>query len=129
MNKMFEFSKEDLSDIFNKTFDYKSNPNYNKNLDVNYKLKISKKDRGTEKEIKVKKEMLVCQRNCNKCKSIMDKTFNLLENECGRLAKKKTNVKINIPREITDGQSILLIGEGKRKDKQFGNLLVTIHIR
>lgn len=129
MNKMFEFSKEDLSDIFNKNFDYKSNPNYNKNLDVNYKLKISKKDRGTEKEIKVKKEMLVCQRNCNKCKSIMDKTFNLLENECGRLAKKKTNVKINIPREITDGQSILLIGEGKRKDKQFGNLLVTIHIR
>lgn len=129
MNKMFEISQEDLSDIFNKAFDYKSNPNYNKDLDVNYNLKISKKDRGTEKEIKVKREMLVCQKNCNKCKTSMNKTFNLFENECGRLAKRKIKIKVNIPREITDGQSLLLIGEGKRKNNQFGNLLVTIHIR
>ncbi len=129
MNKMFEFSKEDLSNTFDSCFNYETNPNYNKDLDVKYKLKISKKDRGTEKEIKVKKEVLTCQRNCNKCKSIMDKTFNLLENECGRLAKKKTKIKVNIPREITDGQSILLIGEGKRKNNQFGNLLVTFKIR
>lgn len=129
MNKMFEFSKEDLSNTFDNCFNYETNQNYNEDLDVNYKLKISKKDRGTEKEIKVKKEVLTCEKNCNKCKSIMDKTFNLLENECGRLEKKKTNVKINIPREITDGQSILLIGEGKRKGKQFGNLLVTIYIK
>lgn len=129
MNKMFEISKEDLKEIFEKAFDYKSNPNYNKDLDIKYNLKISKKDRGAEKEIKVKKEMLVCQKNCNKCKSIMDKTFNLLENECGRLAKRKTKIKVSIPREITDGQSIELIGEGKRNNNQFGNLLVTIHIR
>lgn len=129
MNKVFEFSKEDLSDTFDSCFNYETNPNYNKDLDVNYNLTISKKDRGTEKEIKVKKEVLTCQRNCNKCKSITDKTFNLLENKCGRLEKKKTNVKIKIPREITDGQSILLIGEGKRKNNQFGNLLVTIYIK
>lgn len=129
MNKMFEFSKEDLSDIYNIFRNYETNPNYNKDLDVNYKLKISKKDRGTEKEIKVKREMLVCEKNCNKCKNIRDKTFNLFENECGRLANKKTKIKVNIPREITDGQSIALIGEGKRKNNQFGNLLVTIYIR
>lgn len=129
MNKMFEISKEDLSNTFDSCFNYETNPNYNKDLDVKYKLKISKKDRGTEKEIKVKKEVLTCQRNCNKCKSIMDKTFNLLENECGRLAKKKTKIKVNIPREIIDGQSIALIGEGKRNNSQFGNLLVTINIR
>lgn len=128
MNKMFEFSKEDLSDIYNTFRNYETNQNYNKDLDVNYKLKISKKDRGTEKEIKVKKEVLTCEKNCNKCKSIMDKSFNLLENECGRLEKKKIKIKVNIPREITDGQSIALIGEGKRKDKQFGNLIVTIKI-
>lgn len=131
MNKMFEISKEDLSDIFNKAFDYKSNPNYNKDLDVNYNLKISKKDRGTEKEIKVKKEMLVCQKNCNKCKTPMDKVWNLYGKDyrCGRLVKRKTKIKVNIPREITDGQSIALIGEGKRKNNQFGNLLVTINVR
>lgn len=129
MNKMFEFSKEDLSNTFDNCFNYETNQNYNKDLDVNYKLKILKKDRGTEKEIKVKKEVLTCEKNCNKCKSIMNKTFNLFGNECGRLVKKKTNVKINIPREITDGQSILLIGEGKRKNNQFGNLLVTFKIR
>lgn len=128
MNKMFEFSKEDLSDIYNTFRNYETNQNYNKDLDVNYKLKISKKDRGTEKEIKVKKEVLTCEKNCNKCKSIMDKSFNLLENKCGQLEKKKTKVKINIPREITDGQSIALIGEGKRNGKQFGNLLITIKI-
>lgn len=129
MNKIFEFSKEDLSNTFDNCFNYKSDPNYDKSLDLNYKLKISKKDRGTEKEIKVKQEVLTCEKNCNKCKSIMDKSFNLLENECGRLVKKKTNVKIKIPREITDGQSILLIGEGKRKNNQFGNLIVTINIK
>lgn len=128
MNKVFEFSKEDLSDTFDSCFNYETNPNYNKDLDVNYKLKISKKDRGTEKEIKVKKEVLTCEKNCNKCKSIMDKSFNLLENKCGRLEKKKTNVKIKIPREITNGQSILLIGEGKRKNNQWGNLFLTFKI-
>lgn len=129
MNKMFEISKEDLSDIYNTFRNYETNQNYNKDLDVNYKLKISKKDRGTEKEIKVKKEVLTCEKNCNKCKSIMYKTFNLIENECGQLEKKKTKVKIKIPREITNGQSLLLIGEGKRKNNQFGNLLVTIYIK
>lgn len=129
MNKMFEFSKEDLSDIYNTFRNYETNPNYNKDLDMKYDLKISNKDRGTEKEIKVKKEVLTCEKNCNRCKSIMDKSFNLLENECGRLEKKKTNVKIKIPGEITDGQSILLIGEGKRKNNQWGNLLVTFKIR
>lgn len=129
MNKMFEFGKEDLSNAFDSCFNYETNQNYNKDLDMNYKLKISKKDRGTEKEIKVKKEVLVCQKNCNKCKSIMDKTFNLFGNECGRLENKKTKVKVNIPREITDGQSLLLIGEGKRKNNQWGNLLVTFKIR
>lgn len=119
----------DLSDIYINFFNYETNPNYDKNLDLNYNLKISEKDKGTEKEIKVKKEVLTCEKNCKKCKKLTDKVFNLFENNCGILKKKNKILKIKIPREITDGQSILLIGEGKRKNNQFGNLLVTIYIK
>lgn len=119
----------DLSDMYNYFFNYETNPNYDKNLDLNYNLKISEKDKGTEKEIKVKQEVLVCQKNCKKCRSLTDKVFNLFENNCGSLEEKNKILKINIPREITDGQSLALIGEGKKSNNKFGNLIVTVKIK
>lgn len=129
MNNIFEISKEDLSDIFDSCFNYETNPNYDKNLDLNYNLKISKKDKGTEKEIKVKQKVLVCQKNCKKCKKSTDKAFNLFENNCGILEEKNKILKINIPREITDGQSLALIGEGKKSNNKFGNLIITVKVK
>ena len=129
MNKMFEISQEDLANTFDSCFNYETNQNYNKDLDRNYKLKISKKDRGTEKEIRVKQKVLVCQKNCKKCRSLTDKVFNLFENNCGRLEEKNKILKINIPREITDGKSLALIGEGKKSNNKFGNLIITVKVK
>ena len=128
MKTGFKINKEDLSDIYINFFNYETNPNYDKNLDLKYNLKISKKDRGTEKGIRVKQKVLVCQKNCKKCRSLTDKVFNLFENNCGRLEEKNKSLKIKIPRKITDGQSLELIGEGKKSNNKFGNLILTVTV-
>lgn len=80
-------------------FDYKDDPNYDKNLDIKCNLKIRKKELGKEKIIKYK------------------------------LDNKKRKTKINIPKEIKDGQSIVCIKEGRQKDNKYGNLQVKVFIK
>lgn len=126
MNNGFKFL-EDLTDFYNSN--YKTDPNYDKSLDLKYNLRISERDKGTKKAIKVKREELVCKKNCKKCRNTIDKVYNLLQNNCGKLEKKNRTLKINIPREITEGQSLVLIGEGKKNNNKYGNLIVTIKVR
>lgn len=47
----FEFDEQELRDFI---FNYKKDDNYNKNLDIRYKLKISNKDKNTDKIIILK---------------------------------------------------------------------------
>lgn len=125
MNNGFKFL-EDLTDFYNSN--YKTDPNYDKSLDLKYNLRISERDKGTKKAIKVKREVLVCEKNCKKCKRVIDKVFNHLNNNCGRLKEKKEELKIYIPREIREGQKLILIGKGKNNNNKYGNLNLKINI-
>lgn len=98
-NKMFEFDEEDFNKEMLKMFNYKDDPNYDKNFDINYNLQISNKDFGKDKIIKYK------------------------------IDKEKRKTKINIPKEIKDGQSIVCIKEGRKKDNKYGNLLVKVFVK
>lgn len=118
-----------LTDIYNSFSNYETDSNYDKSLNLEYNLTISENDKGTEKEIRVKREELVCKKNCKKCKKTIDKVYNLLQNNCGKLEKKNRTLKINIPREITEGQSLVLMGEGKKNNNKYGNLIVTIKVK
>ena len=80
-------------------FDYKDDPNYDKNLDIKCNLKIRKKELGKEKIIKYK------------------------------LDNKKRKTKINIKKKIKDGQSIVSIKKEKQKDNKYGNLQVKVFIK
>ena len=52
MNSIFEISEKDFKkNIFK---DYRSDRNYNQDLDVTYNLEISEGEKGTEKNIKNK---------------------------------------------------------------------------
>lgn len=97
MNNYFEFDKKELKDFLFKN--YKEDPNYKKDLDINYNLEILENEKGAEKAIKFKAN------------------------------GEKRKVKIKIPREIKEGQAILLIGEGRKQDNKYGNLLVTVKIK
>lgn len=123
---MFEIDKNDL---FAK--DYKADPNYDKNLDRNCKLKISKKESeaGAEKEIKVKQNILVCRKGCSRCKKKTDRIYNLLQNNCGELKKVNMVEKIKIPKDVRDGQVVLLVGRGRREKDKYGNLVVKLIIK
>ena len=126
MNKYFILENEEIKNIFN----YKENKNYNKNLDITYELEVKRNELGKEKKIKVKEkeEVLVCRKGCKECRKTTDKAFNLLQNNCGKIEKKDKIIKIHVPKDIKDNQSILIVGEGKKENKKYGNLLVNIKL-
>ena len=127
MNRIFEISEKDLKQNIFK--DYRSDRNYNQDLDVTYDLEISEGEKGTEKNIKIKQIILVCKKGCNKCKITIDKTFNLLENNCGIIEEKDIDVIVKIPNNIQNEQSILLIGQGRRENNKYGNLKVIVKVK
>lgn len=127
MNSTFEINEKDFKkNIFK---DYRSDRNYNQDLDVTYDLEISEGEKGTEKNIKIKQNILVCKKGCNKCKTTIDKSFNLLENNCGRTEEKDIDVIVKIPNDIQNGQVILLIGQGRRENNKYGNLKVIVKVK
>ena len=99
MNNYFTFDEEEFRKEMLEMFNYKEDPLYNKNLNINCTMKINKKDLGKEKILKY-----------NVDKEIRQK-------------------KISIPKEIENGQSIVYIKEGEKKNNKYGNLIVTIKIK
>lgn len=96
---MFEFDEEDFNKEMLKMFNYKNDPNYDRNLDIKCNLKIRKKELGKEKIIRYK------------------------------IDNKKRKTKINIPKEIKDFQNIVCINEGRKNNNRYGNLIVAIKIK
>lgn len=99
MNNYFKFDEEDFNKEMLKMFNYKNDSNYDRNLDIKCNLKIQRKDLGKEKTLKYKANKDIRQ------------------------------IKIRIPKEIEEGQSIVCIKEGRRKDNKYGNLLVKVFIK
>ena len=99
MNNYFTFDEEEFRKEMLEMFNYKEDPLYNKNLNINCTMKINKKDLGKEKTLKYKVD--------NKMKK----------------------TKIKIPNEIENGQQIVLIKEGEKENNKYGNLIVTIKIK
>lgn len=99
MNNYFEFDEEEIREEMLEMFNYKEDPFYNKNLDIMCNLKIRRKDLGKEKTLKYK------------------------------VNKEIRQIKLRIPKEIENGQSIVYIKEGKKKNNKYGNLIVTIKIK
>ena len=99
MNNYFEFDEEELKKIMLESSNYKEDPLYDKDLDIKYNLKIGRKDLGEEKTLKYK------------------------------VNKQVRQIKLSIPKEIENGQSIVLIKEGEKENNKYGNLVVTIKIK
>ena len=99
MNDYFKFDEQEFKEYLSTCFNYKNDKNYDKDLDIIYELKISNKDKDTDKTIVLKEK------------------------------EEERKVKIHIPREITNGQSILLIGEGRKLNNKYGNLIVNIKLK
>lgn len=133
MNNYFEIDEKEIQEFKQYFENYKTDKNYDKDLDIKYDLKITKKESTgrTEKKIKTGREQeeLVCQKNCKKCKRTIEKVLNLLENNCGKIKRKDKVVSIKIPKGIKDNQSIVLIGEGRKENNKYGNLIVTIKVK
>lgn len=127
MNSIFKVDEKDLKEYLFKN--YRSDRNYNKDLDVTYDLEITEGEKGTEKSIKIKQDILVCKKGCDKCRSITDKTFNLLEKNCGRVEEMDTDIIVKIPNDVQDGQAVVLIGQGRRKNNKYGNLKVNVKVK
>ncbi len=127
MNSIFKVDEKDLKEYLFKN--YRSDRNYNKDLDVTYDLEIAEGEKGTEKSIKIKQDILVCKKGCDKCRSITDKTFNLLEKNCGRVEEMDTDIIVKIPNDVQDGQAVVLIGQGRRKNNKYGNLKVNVKVK
>lgn len=96
---MLKFDEEDFNKEMLKMFNYKNDPNYARNLDIKCNLEIQRKDLGKEKTLKYKENKDIRQ------------------------------IKIRIPKEIKDGQSIVCIKEGRKKDNKYGNLLVKVFVK
>lgn len=109
--KINDSNFEDLGDFFKEIFE--KNQGYQSNvLDIEGTCKISKEEakKGCEREIKIKR-------------NFFDKKENKLKN-------KKVKIRVKIPKEIKQGQSILIYGEGNEHKKlNKGNLLVKIVIK
>ena len=99
MNNYFEFDEEEFRKRILEMFNYEEDLFYNKNLNINSTMKINKKDLGTEKTLKYK------------------------------VNRRKTKTKIKIPNELENGQNIVLIKEGNKKNNKYGNLIITIKIK
>ena len=59
MNSIFKVDEKDLQEYLFKN--YRSDRNYNKDLDVTYNLEIAEGEKSTEKSIKIKQDILVYQ--------------------------------------------------------------------
>ena len=99
MDNYFTFDEEEFRKEMLEMFNYKEDPLYNKNLNINCTMKINKKDLGNEKTLKY------------------------------RVNKEKKQTKIKIPKEIENGQQIVLIKEGEKENNKYGNLIVTVKIK
>lgn len=99
MNNYFEFDEEEFRKRILEMFNYEEDLFYNKNLNINSTMKINKKDLGTEKTLKYK------------------------------VNRRKRKTKIKIPNELENGQNIVLIKEGNKKNNKYGNLIITIKIK
>ena len=99
MDNYFTFDEEEFRKEMLEMFNYKEDPLYNKNLNINCTMKIHKRDLGKEKSLKYKVD--------NKVKQ----------------------TKIKIPKEIENGQQIVLIKEGEKENNKYGNLIVTVKIK
>lgn len=99
MDNYFIFDEEEFRKEMLEMFNYKEDPLYNKNLNINCTMKINKKDLGNEKTLKY------------------------------RVNKEKKQTKIKIPKEIENGQQIVLIKEGEKENNKYGNLIVTVKIK
>ena len=62
-------------------------------------------------------------------KTTIDKTFNLLENNCGIIEEKDIDVIVKIQNNIQNEQSILLIGQGRKENNKYGNLKVIVKVK
>ena len=98
MNNYFTFDEEEFRKEMLEMFNYKEDPLYNKNLNISCTMKINKKDLGKEKNLKYK------------------------------VNKEIRQIKLRIPKEIENGQSIVYIKEGEKKNNKYGNLIVTVFI-
>ena len=99
MNNYFEFDEEELKKLMLEMFNYEEDPLYDKDLDIMCNLKIRRKDLGKEKNFKYK------------------------------VNKETRQKKISISKGIENGQSIVYIKEGEKKNNKYGNLIVTIKIK
>lgn len=99
MNNYFEFDEEEVRKEMLEMFNYKEDSLYDRDLDIKCDLKIQRKDLGEEKTLKYK------------------------------VNRETRQTKINIPKEIENGQSIVLIKEGEKENNKYGNLIVTIKIK
>lgn len=96
--KFDEEDKKELNETLLNICNYEEDPLYNKDLDIKCNLEIQRKDLGKEKTLKYK------------------------------VNEETRQIKINIPKEIENGQSIVLIKEGEKENKRYGNLIVNIKI-
>ena len=99
MNKYFDLDIKNFLEFASSS--YKSDKNYNSDLDIIHKVKISKKGSlgGVEK------------------------TINL------EIDKRKKKIQIKVPKGIKNGQSILIIGQGKKRNNMYGNLIVAFKVK
>lgn len=93
LEKFNGFGEINLEEILN----VRDNKNYNSTLDLNYKVKISKKEAIEGVTVKIK--------------------------------TKGGELKVRLPNNIKNGQTLLLIGEGKKRGKQYGDLKITVVIK
>ncbi len=93
LEKFNGFGEINLKEILN----VRDNKNYNSTLDLNYKVKISKKEAIEGATVKIK--------------------------------TKGGELKVRLPNNIKSGQTLLLIGEGKKRGKQYGDLKIKVEIR
>lgn len=99
MDNYLKLDEEELRELILESFKYEEDPLYDKNLNINCNLKILKENLGKEKTFKYKANKEIRQ------------------------------LKINIPKEIENGQSIVFIKEGEKRNNKYGNLIVTIKIK
>lgn len=107
-----DYDFKDLGKIFKDIFDKLQNEYETGKLDIKTTCKISKEEakNGCNKEIKIKRKVF--------------------DNGKDKLKNKKVKIDVRIPKEIREGQAILMYGEGDKNEKlKRGNLYVEIIIK
>ena len=99
MSNFFDFNTQEFLEFAINS--YKLDRNYDKNLDIVCNIKISKEERigDVEKTIKLK------------------------------INKRKRKLQIKIPKGIKNGQSILFVGQGRKRNNMYGNLIMKFNFK